>query len=119
MRGKSDSELRPSADLLHRQLQARRVRQTARHALNRYRGCSQVAFPLAVSVNVLLVEVGLGAKPAVTPLGSPEALNVTFPLKPLKAFTVIVLVALLPWVTATEFGLALKLKSGDPPQPGS
>ena len=54
------------------------------------------AVALAVSVNVLLVVVGFGLNPAVTPLGSPEALKVTLPLKPLIGFTVILLVPLVP-----------------------
>lgn len=54
------------------------------------------AVALAVSVNVLVVVVGFGLNPAVTPLGKPEALKVTMPLKPFDGLTVIVLVPLLP-----------------------
>jgi len=41
-----------------------------------------VAVPLAVSVRVLEVVAGFGLKPAVTPLGNPEADMVTLPVKP-------------------------------------
>ena len=51
---------------------------------------------LAVSVKVLVVVVGFGTNPAVTPLGKPDALNVTLPVKPFSGFTVMVLVPLLP-----------------------
>ena len=54
------------------------------------------AEPLAVKVSVLVVAVGFGLNPAVTPLGRPDALNVTLPLNPFKSFTVIVLVPLVP-----------------------
>ena len=51
----------------------------------------------AVSVRMLdPVEVGLGLKPAVTPLGNPEALNVTPPVNPFAGVTVMVSVLLLP-----------------------
>jgi len=76
------------------------------------------AVALAVSVNVLVVVVGFGLNPAVTPLGSPEALKVTLPLKPFTGLTVMVLVPLLPWVTVRVLGFAVRLKSGVPlPQP--
>jgi hypothetical protein len=67
---------------------------------------------LAVSVNVLVVVVGFGLNPAVTPLGKPEALKVTLPVKPFTGFTVIVLVPLFPCVTVTELGFAVRLKFG-------
>ena len=54
------------------------------------------AVALAVSVNVLVEVVGFGLNPAVTPLGRPEALKVTLPLKPFTGLTVMVLVPLLP-----------------------
>jgi hypothetical protein len=41
-----------------------------------------VAVPLAVSVRVLEVVAGLGLKPAVTPVGNPEADMVTLPVNP-------------------------------------
>lgn len=49
-----------------------------------------------VMVSVLVMLVGFGLNPAVTPLGIPVALRVTLPLKPSKSLTVIVLVPLLP-----------------------
>jgi hypothetical protein len=55
-----------------------------------------VAVGLAVRVSVLVVVVGFGLNPAVTPLGRPEALNVTLPLKPFCGVTVIVLVPFAP-----------------------
>jgi len=54
------------------------------------------AVALAVRVNVLVLVVGLGTKAAVTPLGKPEAVKLTLPLKPFSGFTVMVLVTLLP-----------------------
>jgi hypothetical protein len=41
-----------------------------------------VAVPLAVSVRTLLPLVGLGAKEAVTPLGSPVTARFTLPVNP-------------------------------------
>jgi hypothetical protein len=77
------------------------------------------AVALAVRVNVLVEVVGFVLNPAVTPLGRPEALKVTLPVKPLTGTTVIVLVPLLPWLTVTVLGEAVRLKFGDPPvQPG-
>jgi hypothetical protein len=55
-----------------------------------------VAELLAVSVSTLEAVVGLVPKDAVTPLGKPEAANVTLPLNPFAPVTVIVSVALLP-----------------------
>ena len=70
------------------------------------------AVALAVNVSVLVVLVGLGLKPAVTPLGRPEAERVTLPLKPPDGVTVIVLVPWLPCVTARELGFAPSEKLG-------
>ena len=51
----------------------------------------------AVSVRMLdPVEVGLGLKPAVTPLGNPVAASVTPPVNPPTPVTEIVLVPLFP-----------------------
>ena len=72
----------------------------------------KVAVALAERVSVLVVVVGFGLNPAVTPLGKPEALRLTLPLNPLIGFTVTVLVPLLPWVMVTLLGLAVRLKSG-------
>ena len=55
-----------------------------------------VADALAAKVNKLVEVAGFGLNPAVTPVGRPEALNVTLPLKPFNGFTVMVLVPLLP-----------------------
>jgi hypothetical protein len=49
--------------------------------------CPTVAELLAVSVRTLVPVVGLGAKAAVTPLGRPDAENVTLPLNPYCGFT--------------------------------
>jgi hypothetical protein len=68
------------------------------------------AVALAVSVSVLLVVVGFGLNPAVTPLGKPEALKVTLPVKPLVGLTVMVLVPLLPCCTVTLVGDADRVK---------
>jgi hypothetical protein len=58
-----------------------------------------VAVLPAVRVKTLLLVVGLVPKAAVTPLGNPEAASVTLPVNPPTSVTVIVSVALLPWVT--------------------
>ena len=54
------------------------------------------ALALTVRVKVLVDVVGLVLNPAVTPVGNPEALKVTLPLKPPEGTTVIVLVSLWP-----------------------
>ena len=56
----------------------------------------KAAVALAVSVNVLVEVVGFGLNAAVTPLGRPEAVKLTLPLKPFRSVTVIVLAPLLP-----------------------
>lgn len=59
-----------------------------------------VAMPLAVSVSVLVfvvLVVLLGLKEAVTPLGRPEAVKLTPPVKPYSGVTVIMLVPAAPW----------------------
>lgn len=65
-----------------------------------------------VRVSVLVVLVGFGLKPAVTPLGRPVAFSVTLPLKPPAGTTVIVLVPWAPDAIVSEFGLAVRLKDG-------
>ena len=65
---------------------------------------------LAVKVSVLVVVVEVGLKTAVTPVGRPEALKLTLPVKPLPASTVMVLVTVPPGATFTKLGLAVKLK---------
>ena len=67
----------------------------------------------AVRVSVLVVFVGLGLNPAVTPLGRPEALKVTLPVKVIPGMTVIVLVPLLPWVTVRVLGAAVRPKNSE------
>jgi hypothetical protein len=56
---------------------------------------------VAVSVSVLEPVAGFGEKEAVTPLGSPEALRFTLPVKPYCGFTVTAEVALPPWFRLT------------------
>ena len=50
------------------------------------------AEPLAVSVSTLVVAVGFGLNPAVTPLGRPDAARLTLPVNPPTSVTVMVLV---------------------------
>jgi hypothetical protein len=76
------------------------------------------AVALAVSVNVLVEVVGFGTNPAVTPLGRPEADNVTLPLKPFDGTTVMVLVPWFPWLMVSVLGTAVRVKFGLPEQPG-
>ena len=51
---------------------------------------------LAVSVNVLVLDVLLGLNDALTPLGKPDADKPTLPLKPFCGLTVMVLAPLAP-----------------------
>jgi hypothetical protein len=67
---------------------------------------------LAVSVNVLVLVVLVGLNVAVTPLGRPEAEKLTLPLKPFCGVTVMVLVPLVPWVSAKLLGDAESVKLG-------
>ena len=55
-----------------------------------------VAVLLAVKVTTLVPVVGLVPKVAVTPVGRPEAVSVTLPLKLFRSVTVMVSVAVLP-----------------------
>lgn len=66
----------------------------------------------AVNVTVLEPLVGSGLKPAVTPLGSPEAVRFTLPLNPNVGFTVTVLVPVFPWVIVSVLGDAVSVKFG-------
>jgi hypothetical protein len=52
----------------------------------------------AINVTVLEPVAGFGEKEAVTPLGSPETLRFTVPVKPYCGFTVTDEVALAPWL---------------------
>jgi len=67
---------------------------------------------LAVSVSTLVPVVGLVPNAAVTPLGRPDAANVTLPENPPASFTVMVLVPLLPWVTVRLLGESESVKLG-------
>ena len=67
---------------------------------------------LAVSVNVLVVVVGVGLKAAVTPIGKPDAVKATLPLKPPTSVTVTVLVPFAPCTTVRMFGEADRMKPG-------
>ena len=72
------------------------------------------AEPLAVSVKTLVVEVLVGLKEAVTPLGSPEAAKETLPVNPFWSFTVIVLVPPVPPAAiVTADGAAESVKLGE------
>jgi hypothetical protein len=77
-----------------------------------------VAVLEAVNVTVLVPVAGFGLNPAVTPLGSPDAVNVTLPLNPPEGVIVIVEVPVLPWVTATLLGEADNVKLGVCVDPG-
>ena len=59
---------------------------------------------LAVRVRVLELVTGFGLNNAVTPLGRPDAENVTLELNPFCGITVIVLVPLDPCAILTLFG---------------
>src|ERR1039458_4592584 len=59
-----------------------------------------VAVLLAVNVSTLELVDDVGLNEAVTPLGRPDAVNVTLPVNGLTSVTVMVSVPLLPWVTA-------------------
>jgi hypothetical protein len=71
-----------------------------------------VAVAAAVNVNVLVDVPGFGLKLAVTPLGRPEAENVTLPLNPFVGVIVTVLVPLVPWTSVKLPGDAEMLKLG-------
>jgi hypothetical protein len=71
-----------------------------------------LAVAAAVNVNVLVDVPGFGLKLAVTPLGRPEAENVTLPLNPFAGVIVTVLVPLVPWTRLRLPGEAEMLKLG-------
>jgi hypothetical protein len=71
-----------------------------------------VAVLLAVRVSVLVDVVGFVPNAAVTPLGKPDAANVTLPENPPRSVTVIVLVPLPPWVTVSLLGEEESVKLG-------
>ena len=64
----------------------------------------------AAKVSVLVEAVEVGLKVAVTPVGRPEAVRLTLPVKPFTSVTVMVLVPLAPWATETVFGEAERVK---------
>lgn len=70
------------------------------------------ALLLAVSVNTLLPLVGFVPHVAVTPLGNPDAANVTLPVNPYCGVTVIEVVIEELWLTDTPDGLAESAKLG-------
>ena len=59
---------------------------------------------LAVSVSTLLPVVGFGLNDAVTPLGSPDAANVTLPANPPPLVSITVLAPDAPWVRTRPLG---------------
>ena len=71
-----------------------------------------VAVLLAVNVKALELVALVGLKDAVTPLGKPDAVKLTLPLKPFCGVTVIVLVPLAPCVIAKVLGDAERVKFG-------
>ena len=71
-----------------------------------------VAVLLALSVKVLAPVVLLGLNDAVTPLGKPDVLNATLPVKPFDGAIVIVSVTVVPRVTLVAVGEADNAKSG-------
>ena len=77
-----------------------------------------VAVLLAVSVSVLVLVALAGLNDAVTPLGRPEAVKLTLPVKPFCGVTVIVIVPLAPCVTVTLPGAAESWKPGAVEEPG-
>ena len=73
---------------------------------------------LALSVNVLVLVVLAGLNEAVTPLGRPEAVRLTVPVKPFCGSTEIVVVPLVPCVSVTLFGEDDRPKLGIGVEPG-
>jgi hypothetical protein len=72
-----------------------------------------VAVLLAVSVSTLELVDDVGLNEAVTPLGRPDAVNVTLPVNGLTSVTVMVSVPLLPWVTDSVDAEGVSVKPGD------
>ena len=77
-----------------------------------------VAVLLAVSVNVLVLVALLGLNAAVTPLGRPDTVKLTFPVNPFCAVIPIVLVPLVPCTIVTLAGDAESAKFGVCADPG-
>ena len=76
--------------------------------------CPIAVESLTVNVKMLDEAVGLTLNEAVTPLGSPVALRVTFWSNPPAGTIAIVLVPLLPCATVTVSGEAVSLKLPNP-----
>lgn len=78
-----------------------------------------VAVLLAVSVSMLVLGAGLVPKAAVTPLGRPETVSVTFPLKDPTSTMEIVSETLLPSASDSDVldGVSEKLPDVPPPPP--
>jgi len=70
------------------------------------------AVPVAANVTVLVPVVLAGIKEAFTPLGKPDAVKATLPLKPLCGLTAIVVPPLEPWAKLKLEGEADKVKFG-------
>src|SRR5262245_54231763 len=70
------------------------------------------AMLLTVNVNVLVLVVLGGLNEAVTPLGRPEALKVTLPVKPFCGATVMVLEPVAPWRIVSVTGCAESVNVG-------
>src|SRR5467141_793626 len=73
---------------------------------------------LAVSVKVLVAAAGFGLNDAITPLGRPEAVRLTLPLKPLRGVMVMVLEPLAPCVKVRLLGEVDTRKLGIDVDPG-
>lgn len=69
---------------------------------------------LAARVSLLVPVVLDGVRKAFTPLGIPDALKLTLPVRPFWRVTVMVLAPLEPWVRLTLLGAAESAKSGAP-----
>jgi len=62
---------------------------------------------------MLVPVVGLVPNAAVTPLGRPDAANVTLPVNPPASITEMVSVPLLPWVIASDDADDVSVKLGE------
>ena len=71
-----------------------------------------VAVPVADRVKRLLVVAGFVPKLALTPLGRPDAVKFTLPLKPLRGLIVMVVEPTAPWGKVTLVGDAERVKLG-------
>jgi len=66
--------------------------------------------PVEESVKELLAVAGFVPKPAVTPLGRPDALKFTLLLKPFRGLTVMVVEPVAPWRIVKLAGDAERVK---------